>query len=647
LTYRADIDGLRGAAVLFVVAYHAFPELLPGGFTGVDIFFVISGYLITGLIREEQAQGRFSFAQFYARRVRRLFPALFVVLAATLFAGWLLLFPPEFEALGRHAGAAVVFIINFVLNSEVGYFDTESASKPLLHLWSLSIEEQFYLAYPLLLIAMARLKIPLIGAAALAAASFALCLFIMRVAPDAAFYLPHARAFEFLAGALVSFVERAPRFPARVRSALALLGGAVILFALTIRREDGGFPAPAAIIPVAGAALVIFAGPGAWFNRVILAAKPLVAVGLISYPLYLWHWPLLSLASIEIGETITWALRLTLVAVSVALAAATYWWIERPIRTGAPTLKRSFAISAPLAAAGIVGLAASAALLKPVRDVPPDAVAYDMESSSTPECQRDVGRKLFYCLSDQGARSVALIGDSHARAIYEILKTSANEKGRGLIFLGHPGCPPFLDVVRDNQQRRCPIDMKWIVDFLNAHPEIIDVYIEARYAAAFSGINLGARPDPKFYRLELVGSSHVTDREDIFVEGLKRMLVALKAGGKRVTILLDYPELDFEPRTCFGWRRGAACGMAAEDVAARQAPYTRAVRRLAAEIGDISIFDLKSLLCTASRCAAELGGQPLYRSTSHISEIGAMTLVGAGKRIPVPADRAPASSGPR
>ncbi|NWG91727.1 MAG: acyltransferase [Parvularculaceae bacterium] len=439
MTYRADIDGLRGVAVLFVVAYHAFPELSPGGFTGVDIFFVISGYLITGLIPAEQAQGRFSFARFYARRVRRLFPALFVVLAATLVGGWLLLFPPEFEALGRHAGAAVAFIVNFVLNSEVGYFDAESALKPLLHLWSLSIEEQFYLAYPLLLLAMTRLKLSFIGVAALAGLSFAFCLRMMEDAPDAAFYLPHARAFEFLAGALVSFAEDGRRIGPRAKPALALLGGALIIFALTIRREDGAFPAPAALIPVTGAALVIFAGPATWLNRRILAARPLVAVGLISYPLYLWHWPLLSLATIEIGETMSWALRLALVAASVALAAATYWWVERPIRAGAPTLKRTLAISAPLAAAGILGLVASAALVKPLRDVPPDAIAYDMGSSSTPACQRAVGRKLFYCLADPGAPSVALIGDSHARAIYELMKASANEAGRGLIFLGHPG----------------------------------------------------------------------------------------------------------------------------------------------------------------------------------------------------------------
>src|ERR1700690_4621222 len=205
--YRPDIDGLRAIAVMLVVNFHAFPEAMPGGFVGVDIFFVISGFLITGIIARELDQQRFSLVGFYNRRIRRIFPALIVVLAATLVLGWLWMLPAAYTQLSADVFASAAFFSNIALLLQSGYFDVESAKKPLLHLWSLGIEEQFYLFWPLLLMLAARLRIRLLTVAlAIGLASFVLNVVLIDINPVATFYLPFTRAFELLTGAALACI---------------------------------------------------------------------------------------------------------------------------------------------------------------------------------------------------------------------------------------------------------------------------------------------------------------------------------------------------------------------------------------------------------------------------------------------------------
>jgi peptidoglycan/LPS O-acetylase OafA/YrhL len=345
LQYRPDIDGLRAVAVVAVVAYHAFPMRLPGGFVGVDVFFVISGYLITGIILNGLHAGQFSFKDFYARRIRRIFPALALVLAAVLAIGWFRLFAAEYQALGRHVVAGAAFGSNLLFWQEASYFDRAAALKPLLHLWSLGIEEQFYLVWPLLLVMSFRwARGPLCLTLALGALSFTTAILTVRVDPTAAFYAPWTRFWELLAGAaLVCAQADAPlrrvikEWTSRpwVAETLSVVGISMLVAAAILIDEHRIFPGLWVVLPVAGTVLLLIAGSRAHFNRIVLSHPVVVWIGLISYPLYLWHWPLLSFTRSLATVTPPAGTRLLAVAVSVALAWTTYRVVESPARFGA------------------------------------------------------------------------------------------------------------------------------------------------------------------------------------------------------------------------------------------------------------------------------------------------------------------------
>jgi peptidoglycan/LPS O-acetylase OafA/YrhL len=350
-SYRPDIDGLRAVAVLLVMGFHAFPGRVPGGFVGVDVFFAISGFLISGLIIRDIREGTFSLRHFYARRIRRIFPALGVLLVVCLVVGGLVLTPTEYADLGLNAAAGAAFVSNLALWAQSGYFAAAAELKPLLHLWSLGVEEQFYFAWPLTLVFLfARTKRPWIAVAGIALLSFALNIYCVSPRPDAAFYSPLTRLWELLIGGLLAYrAERirsgatpsqAPRgslVPGASRNAASLLG--LVLVAVAAMAFDGSqtFPGWRAAVPVVGTALCIAAGREAWVNRVVLAHPVPVFFGLISYPLYLWHWPTLALIPVlDIAWSASQERALKLLALGAAVVAAylTYRWVERPIRRG-------------------------------------------------------------------------------------------------------------------------------------------------------------------------------------------------------------------------------------------------------------------------------------------------------------------------
>jgi peptidoglycan/LPS O-acetylase OafA/YrhL len=333
LPYRPDVDGLRAVAVVAVVVYHAFPGALRAGFTGVDVFFVISGYLISSLIWRGLEEERFSLLAFYGRRVLRLFPALVLVLAACLAAGWWLLVPGAYERLGRDTAAAAGYFSNFVFWRESGYFAPAASARPLTHLWSLAVEEQFYLLYPWLLIAAFRRRratvLLLVG---LLVASFAVSVVMVQIDPAEAFYLLPSRLWELIAGGLLAYVlVRLRKQPSRlVANALSLCGLALLPLAF-LGPRGGAFPGWWALAPVAAAVLIIGGGPRGALNRGVLARRPLVLVGRISYPFYLWHFPLLAFARARYGVLSTPG-ALLVVALSFVLAYATFRLVETPLR---------------------------------------------------------------------------------------------------------------------------------------------------------------------------------------------------------------------------------------------------------------------------------------------------------------------------
>lgn len=363
--YRPDIDGLRALAVLAVVAFHAFPSRLKGGFIGVDIFFVISGYLISTIIFGNLDKGTFSFADFYARRVKRIFPALILVLLACLAFGWFVLLADEFQQLGKHIAGGAAFVSNLVLSNESGYFDNASDSKPLLHLWSLSIEEQFYFFWPLLLWLAHKKRFNLfIVGLLIASVSFCLNIYLIRSDPTATFYYPQTRFWEMMAGSMLAWVTlyrpglSASGWSKYLVNAVSVLALSLIIYGFWHLDTHVGFPGKWALLPVTGAFLLIFAGPSALVNRTLLSNRLVIWFGLISYPLYLWHWPILSFGRIITNGPPPFLFKLFAILISILLAWLTVEFIEKPFRYGHQKVKLKIAfLCASVALLGAIGIA--------------------------------------------------------------------------------------------------------------------------------------------------------------------------------------------------------------------------------------------------------------------------------------------------
>ena len=358
--YRPDIDGLRAIAVLSVVAFHAFPEWITGGFIGVDIFFVISGYLISTILFENLVKGYFSFSDFYARRVLRIFPALILVLVSCFAFGWTTLLADEFMQLGKHMAAGAGFISNLVFWDEAGYFDNSADTKPLLHLWSLGIEEQFYFVWPALLwLAWKRHINFLTVTICIAIASFVINIATVYTNPVAAFYSPLSRFWELLIGAILAYIVlyKKDLVARRGKSSdvIGLIGLSVFILGIALLTKTSIFPGWWALLPTLAGAFMIFAGPHAWVNRIILSNKVFVWFGLISYPLYLWHWALLSFARIVEGDVPSLSIRISLVTLSIVISWLTYRFIERPLRFGGRNKVKVIALVLLMTLVGFIG----------------------------------------------------------------------------------------------------------------------------------------------------------------------------------------------------------------------------------------------------------------------------------------------------
>lgn len=479
--YRADVDGLRAIAVLLVIGFHAFPNQVRGGFVGVDVFFVISGFLITRIITDDLSGGQFSFADFYARRARRLFPALLTMLAVCLTAAFVLFFPSDFKALGKHTLASALFVQNLVLLHEVNYFDSASELKPLLHMWSLAVEEQFYLLWPLTLFVASRLRFPFVWlASGVLLASFVANILLVQTSPVAAFYLPTTRFWELMAGSILAV---SPRLLSRTsseayRDVAALAGVCLLAAAALVIRKGSDFPGAWALLPVGGTALLIAAGPSSRVARVVLAQRALVQIGLISYPLYLWHWPILAFArNLQFNEP-TSLEKIAYIAIAFALAYATWRWIERPLRTGFVRLK-AVKVSAALMAAAVVGLLVFVTDGMPAR-FPPNLSRLERDRTAEITTSLRLGACFIHgedsltrfaelCDGERPSaeRRVALWGDSYAASLYPGLRALRDERPAVEVMqYTVSGCPPILRF--RNERRSCEATSDAVIERLKS-----------------------------------------------------------------------------------------------------------------------------------------------------------------------------------
>jgi peptidoglycan/LPS O-acetylase OafA/YrhL len=461
LSYRPDIDGLRALAVITVVIYHAFPIVAKGGFIGVDVFLVISGYLITGIIFKNLHEGNFSIVKFYQSRIRRIFPALLAVLTACFIFGWFFLLGNETKQLTKHISASSAFLMNIVLWMESGYFDTNSKNKILLHLWSLGVEEQFYIFWPLMLWISAKLGFKTLKVCCvLAVISFGWSFHLVLHDQVAAYYSPLSRFWELSLGGILATIKAGKRnsdwswpFP-RYNAAL---GGGLILASSLIIDEHDTFPGPLALLPALGAMLVISSPSSSSFSRRVFGHPLAVALGKISYPLYLWHWPLLAALSIRY-ENVTAMDRLSAVLFAILLAILTYWLIERPARFGR-FANSSWKVS--LASMTVVFLGSlTLSRLDAFPLAPPNALEIGLTRAMSAEDQLRKAENCFLydkdtisaeqfisrrCFNVQNSnrKTVFLLGDSHSASLGQGLRPTLIKQGFNFIQLSTGWCEPM------------------------------------------------------------------------------------------------------------------------------------------------------------------------------------------------------------
>lgn len=642
VAYRPDIDGLRAIAVLAVILFHAKLGAFPGGFVGVDVFFVISGYLIASIILKEEEKGAFSFARFYERRIRRIFPALFVVILACTAAGALILTPGDYVAFGRSAFAAMAFWSNFHFARQGGYFAPAAETQPLLHTWSLGVEEQFYLVAPFVLLAFARYltrwRAPIFWA--LFAASLGASAWGVYAETRWAFFLPHSRAFELMCGVALA-MGLVPRAKGRANEALAALGLAMIAFAVFGFGPSTPFPGFAALVPAIGAALLIHSSSDVAQTAVAraLSLPPVVYIGKISYSLYLWHWPLLAFAEYEYGQSLQPWHRVLLLVAAVAISAASYHFVEQPARrAGSPSTRR---IVFAAGAASIVIVAAVGQYIVKGRGLPgrldpeiatlarttPTRVVYAGKCglNNVPPDRRARG-ECFIGDSNAPSPRFVLWGDSHGSALLTHIEDLAGKAGVKGYNIGRGGCPPLFGLEQESADyKRCAAAGR-AMERIITDPAITDVVLVARWGLYAEGVPSENEAGTQSRRFVMRNDEA---NRAAFARVLAATVERLRAAGKRVTLIGPTPEYTFNVPAAYikaqmrGQRADIVMPRAAFDE--RQRGVTPVLARLA-QMEGVRVIYQHPALCDHKVCRATAGGKALYVDDDHLSPAGAMLI---------------------
>ena len=651
--YRRDIDGLRTVAVLPVCLAHAGIPGFSGGFIGVDIFFVISGFLITGILVREAEEGRFSLLGFYERRARRILPALFAMLAVALAVGYAILPPVQYQGLAQSTVATVIFASNIWFLRVTGdYFGTEAELEPLLHTWSLAVEEQFYIVFPLIVWLLARRGRGglLLTVAAITALSFAASVWAMTGARAENFFLAPLRAWELGLGALLA-LWRAPALGRAMTEGIALGGAGLIAASILLLDGDSAFPGLTALPACLGAAALIWAGAHrrtavTW----LLSTAPFVGIGLISYSLYLWHWPPLVLARLMTGSLeLAPATGLALVAFAFVPAVLSWRFIERPFRQSAPTARISRRGVLVMTVVGAGTLAGFAGMVREFdgaiwRFAPEIRATYLAAAERSPvelTCARRDLDDLFCPHGVPSAQpSVLLWGDSHASAFVPGFAHWLTETGQAGYSIAKGACPPLLglDRPRDEPGHGCAAFNEGVIAFLAARPEIETVVLSARWALVTEGQRYRGEPDvPFLYEFTDDPGTAVQGNPGMFERGLDATLAALRAMDRNVVVLQSIPEMGIDVPMVYLAREfgGLSAGGSAPDRAAfeQRSGRSSAIIRSLTEIHQAGTADFSHLICTPG-CGIWLPGgrRLLYRDDDHISSDGAIWLFPAAMK---------------
>lgn len=645
--YRPDIDGLRAIAVLSVVGFHAFPSLLKGGFIGVDIFFVISGFLISSIIFGSLEQNNFKITEFYSRRIRRIFPALLLVLLTCYLLGWFTLFANEYRQLGKHIFSGASFISNITLWTESGYFDNSAETKPLLHLWSLGIEEQFYIIWPLLLYFAWKRKMSILSLV-IAVCFISFTLNVGRVHRDVigAFYAPQTRFWELLLGSLLAYLTLYPQKYWAVLNKLNLklkkpiaqtlnsnllispnmrsvFGGILIILGILFIIKERAFPGWWALLPCSGAVLIISAGPNTWLNRKILSNKILVWFGLISFPLYLWHWPLLSFARIVESQVPSPKIRLFIVLVSIILAWLTFELIEKPIRRHGQR-KIVIALFMSMVMVGLIGFYCykqNGFLTRPL--VKNTEKAYSQFVGPLWKyTQNDTCLKRFpfaeakdytwwFCMLTKDEKpNLILLGDSLANQLYAGLSQNSVFSKYNILSIGT--CDP------------AEVDQSKLTKNYTRSPCSGDRQLHQQ---EFINHVIEKNADSLKYAILSLGGS-VSDPDYIF--RLKRRVDFLEKNHLKVIIFMRPLSFTTNIQKCFPRPFSSTPPAKCEFSAAQREEIKTLFKPLreyfAKSNPQVIFFDQNDLFCSNGKCSMVRNGMPLMRDDIHISEYASIKV---------------------
>lgn len=677
--YRADIDGLRAIAILSVVGFHAFPLWVKGGFIGVDIFFVISGYLISTIIFDGLERNNFSFVEFYSRRIKRIFPALLLVLIACFAFGWFPLLADEYKQLGKHIAGGAGFVSNYLFWNESGYFDNAAEKKPLLHLWSLGIEEQFYIIWPLLLWFSWKQRLNLLTITIVVGViSFAANL--QKVSSDVveAFYSPQTRFWELLIGSLLAYITlykksnfskfthrldmgfdawlgfivyaQAPEGDGNTRRNMqSLLGAVLIAIGVLVITKETRFPGWWALLPTLGAVLIISAGKQAWLNRAVLSTRVLVWFGLISFPLYLWHWPLLSFARIMESETPSLEIRIAAVLIAIVLAWLTYWLIEKPIRFGKHSKEKTITLLVLMVAVGYVGYNSYKRDGLPFRAFPKQIQAYTKSIAVTDrvkECS-DISHAYeksadWFCkLGEQTSQpSIFAYGDSHALSLIPAIEKFGIENKINILLASSSGCPPILGIqsmrgVAWTDRYNCQKLNDRIFEYVKSNRNIKSILLIARWTYYTGGttkpfeINPLSTDGATDFSVDVKLEKKIISSRVSFDYGIQLTIEKYRNIGVRIIFFEDNPLQLYDPKDALrkSWRTDASINrlsVTTKEHKNNQSWISSRFKNISSEMATIVNFD--KLLCKSDICPLVDEGKFLYSDDDHLSVDGAMLV---------------------
>lgn len=639
--YRPEIDGLRAIAVTAVILFHTNLGLATGGYIGVDVFFVISGYLISSIIMREMDGARFTFLGFYERRIRRIFPALFVVLVATTAASWFILPPEQMQTYAQSMVATTGFAANVFFWLKSGYFGGDAELFPLIHMWSLAVEEQYYIVFPFLVMIAAggrRRWLPWLMGGVFVASLIA-CIIVTDREPLAAFFLTPMRAWELLAGVFIAMYERPWRKAlGRIRWAsptLELAALAAVVAPVFLFNSGTAFPGAVAAIPVFGtAALILLCSPTSPVGR-LLASKPFVAVGLISYSAYLWHQPLYALSRVEGFAEQGPVIYLVLIAATFVLAWLSWRFVERPFRDrtrfGRLTIFAVFVVlSGGLVLAGAAGHLGKGF---PGR-FDKETLALNATAAFSPkrtECHADPSNPLTSataCRYFTDETHWAVLGDSHGVELAYALAERLRPSGQGLVHMTYSGCQAALTFEANNAA--CSVWLRDSVDYLVRTPGITDVVVVFRHSFHLFGDQTKTFPRvpddaPLFLR-----NLPPDQARQAYADSLTELVRRLSAAGKRVHVVMPVPELPTHvERYIFARDRSdpdRVTGAPMTFYRARNAYILPVLERLGG-LPDVSFLDPVPTLCDADRCRSIIDGQSMYFDGDHLSLDGARRVI--------------------